>query len=479
MKKRSSSESWENGSEWFPETAGGDNCGHHPGLANLCPGDEVAASIGSERAEGPTPAPNPQKATYEELMEEIVSPFSAWRAMLAVERNAGAPGVDGMTTEQLREHLQRHEGTIRAKLLAGTYVPSPVRRVEIPKPDGKGVRMLGIPTVLDRWIQQMLLKRLQRIFDPGFSENSYAFRPGRSQHQAVRAAQKHVQAGKDWVTDLDITKFFDRVNHDILMTRIAQVIRDKRVLRLVGRYLRAGVMINGVVHEVEEGTPQGGPLSPLLANIYLDALDKELERRGLAFCRFADDCNIYVSSQRAAQRVLASITGWIENHLRLEVNATKSGMGRAWERKFLGFRIGPEGKIDLAPQSVERFRNKVRELWRSCQSLNSNELRDRWRAYVTGWWQYFSLAQERRCIFELEGWIRRHIRKCFWLRWHNWRGRLNALRRLGLTGRQLKVAQSSKGAWPIARGPSLQTALNNSRLRRYGFIMPSDLAVSR
>jgi RNA-directed DNA polymerase len=284
---------------------------------------------------------------------------------------------------------------------------------------------------------------------------------------------------KDWVADLDVTKFFDRVNHDILMTRIAEVIRDKRVLRLIGRYLRAGVMSNGVVHEVEEGTPQGGPLSPLLANIYLDALDKELERRGLAFCRFADDCNIYVSSQRAAGRVLESITGWIEKHLRLEVNATKSGIGRVWERKFLGFRINPEGKIEIAPQNVERFRNKVRELWQSCQSLSSNELRDQWRDYVQGWWQYFSLAQERRCIFELEGWIRRHIRKCFWLRWHDWRGRFKALRRLGLKGRQLKVAQSSKGAWPIARSPSLQTALNNSLLRRCGFIMPSDLAASR
>lgn len=479
MKKRSSSESWENGPEWFSETAGRDNCGHHPGPAHLRPGDEVAASVGSQRAEGPTSAPNSQKATYEELMEEIVSPFNAWRALLAVERNGGAPGMDGMTTKQLREHLQRHGDAIRAKLLEGTYVPNPVRRVEIPKPDGKGMRMLGIPTVLDRWIQQMLLRRLQRIFDPGFSENSYAFRPGRSQHQAVRAAQKHVQAGQDWVADLDVTKFFDRVNHDILMARIAEVIRDKRVLRLIGRYLRAGVMINGVVHEVEEGTPQGGPLSPLLANIYLDALDKELERRGLAFCRFADDCNIYVGSQRAAERVLESITGWIAKHLRLEVNASKSGIGRAWERKFLGFRISPQGKIEIAPQNVERFKNKVRELWRSCQSLSSNELRDQWRSYVQGWWQYFCLAQERGCIFELEGWIRRHIRKCFWLRWHDWKGRLNALRRLGLKGRQLKVAQSSRGAWPIARSPSLQTALNNSLLRRCGFIMPSDLAASR
>lgn len=411
-------------------------------------------------------------------MEEIVSPFNVWRALLAVERNGGAPGIDGMTTKQLREHLQRHGETIRAKLLAGTYVPSPVRRVEIPKPDGKGKRMLGIPTVLDRWVQQMLLRRLQRIFDPGFSEHSYAFRRGRSQKQAVQAAQRHVQAGKVWVADIDVTKFFDRVNHDILMTRIGQTIRDKRVLRLIGRYLRCGVMMNGVVHEVAEGTPQGGPLSPLLANIYLDALDQELERRGLAFSRYADDCNIYVSSPRAAERVLASITEWIQKNLRLEVNATKSGIGRAWERKFLGFRINPEGKTEVAPQNVERFRNQVRELWRSCQSLSSNELRDQWRAYVRGWWQYFCLAQERRPIFALEGWIRRHIRKCFWLRWHDWRGRHKALRRLGLEGPHLKVAHSSKGAWPIARSPSLQMALSNQRLRRAGFVLPSDLAAA-
>jgi RNA-directed DNA polymerase len=415
---------------------------------------------------------------YEELMEEIVSPFNAWRALLAVERNGGAPGIDGMTTKQLREHLQRHGEKIRAKLLAGTYVPSPVRRVEIPKPDGKGKRMLGIPTVVDRWVQQMLLRRLQRIFDPGFSEHSYAFRRGRDQHQAVQAAQKHVQAGKTWVADIDVTKFFDRVNHDILMTRIGEVIRDKRVLRLIGRYLRAGVMIEGVVHEVEEGTPQGGPLSPLLANIYLDALDKELEKRGLAFSRFADDCNIYVSSQRAAERVLTSITEWIQKNLRLEVNATKSGIGRPWERKFLGFRLTRKGKIEVAPQSVERFRNKVRELWRSCQSLSSNELRDRWRAYVTGWWQYFRLAEDRRSIFAQESWIRRHIRKCFWLRWHDWRGRRNALQRLGLKGRQLKEAHSSKGAWRLARSPSMQTALNNQVLRRFGFLLPSDLAAT-
>jgi RNA-directed DNA polymerase len=415
---------------------------------------------------------------HEDLMERVVTQENATAAWRAVKRNGGAPGIDGMTTQQLRDHVRKHWESIRSKLLAGTYVPCPVRRVEIPKPNGGGVRLLGIPTVLDRWIQQMLLQVLQAIFDPLFHANSYGFRPGRSAHDAVRAAQAYIQAGKDWVIDMDVTKFFDRVNHDILMASIAKTIRDKRVLKLIGRYLRAGVMTEGVVQASEEGTPQGGPLSPLLANIYLDALDQELERRGLAFSRYADDCNIYVNSQRAAQRVLSNITEWMAKHLRLEVNATKSGTGRPWERKFLGFRINPRGKIEIAPTSVERFKTKVRELWKSCQSRTSEELRDNWRAYVRGWWGYFRLAEERQSIFGLEGWIRRHIRSCFWQRWHDWRGRKRHLQRLGLGGRLLKVAHSSKGAWPIARSPSLQTALNNAVLRRYGFSMPSDLAAT-
>ena len=412
---------------------------------------------------------------HEDLMEEVVTQENAEAAWLAVTRNGGAPGIDGMTTEQLRDHVRRHWETISAKLLAGTYVPSPVRRVEIPKPNG-GVRLLGIPTVLDRWIQQMLLQKLQAIFDPTFSAHSHGFRPGRSAHDAVRAAQSYVQAGKDWVVDMDITQFFDRVNHDILMNRIAQRIRDKRVLRLIGRYLRAGVMAEGLVRTSEEGTPQGGPLSPLLANLYLDALDRELERRELAFSRYADDCNIYVGSRRSAERVLASLTSWIRKHLRLEVNATKSGTGRPWERKFLGFRINPEGKIEAAPASVERFKTKVREMWRSCQSRTSEELRNRWRAYVRGWWGYYRLAEDRRNIHRLEGWIRRHIRSCFWQRWKTWRGRLRKLRALGLRGRRLQVAHSSKGAWRIAASPSLQSALSNAVLRRHGFWVPSDLA---
>ena len=263
---------------------------------------------------------------HEDLREQVVTRENATAAWLAVKRNGGAPGIDHMRTQRLHDHVRQHWETLRTKLLTGTYVPSPVRRVEIPKPNG-GKRLLGIPTVLDRGIQQMLLQKRQPIFDPTFSTRGFGFRPGKSAHDAVRVAQSHLRAGKDWVVDRDITKFFDHVNHDILRHRIGQTVRDKRVLRLIGKYLGTGVMIEGVGHDSLEGTPQGGPLSPRLANIYLDALDQERERRGLAFSRYADDGNIYVSSQRAAERVLASLTQWIRQHLRLEVNATKAAAG--------------------------------------------------------------------------------------------------------------------------------------------------------
>ena len=416
-----------------------------------------------------------QRAMYEDLMDDAVRQDNCERALKAVIRNKGAAGIDRMSVEELEEHLQRHWPKIRAKLLSGAYVPSPVKRVEIPKPNG-GTRVLGIPTVQDRFIQQLLLQVMTPIYEPGFSEQSYGFRPGRSAHDAVRAAQGYFREGKSWVVDLDIKAFFDHVNHDILLGRIGKTIRDKRVLRLIGKYLRCGAMVDGVVVRSKEGTPQGGPLSPLLANIYLDPLDKELERRGHCFCRYADDVNIYVGSGAAAQRVLAAIRYWIETHLRLQVNATKSGTGRPWERKFLGFRLTRKGEIEVSPESLERFKAKVRELWRVNQSRTSNQLRDAWKQYVQGWWGYYRLAERRRAIFRLEGWIRRHIRKCFWLRWHGRKGRWKALRRLGLRGQMLKVAFSSKGAWPIARSGSLHTALNNQRLRRQGFLMPSDLA---
>lgn len=411
----------------------------------------------------------------ENLMETVVSEENRRTALAAVKRNHGAPGIDGMKTTELEAHLEKHWEKIRAKLLAGTYVPSPVRRKEIPKPNG-GVRMLGIPTVMDRLVQQMLLQAMMPIFEPGFSNHSYGFRPGRKAQDAVKAAQQYAREGKDWVVDMDITKFFDHVNHDILMERIGRKIRDKRVLKLIGKMLRRGALVGQEIEPAEEGTPQGGPLSPLLANIYLDALDQELEKRGHAFSRYADDCNIYVSSEAAAERVLKSIREWIEKHLRLQVNEAKSGVGRVWERKFLGFRLTSILQIGIAPESVERFKAKVRERWRSGQSVTSNEVRDKWRQFIRGWWGYYRLTEERKPIFRLEGWIRTHIRKYFWLRWHSGKGREKALRKLGLKGAQLKPARSGRGAWRMAHSPTMKTALKNAVLKRFGFLMPSDLA---
>jgi RNA-directed DNA polymerase len=423
-----------------------------------------------------TPRTFRRRAMYETLMEAAVADENCQQAQRAVKRNQGAAGIDRMTTEELEPHLQANWWILKDKLLKGTYVPTPVRRVEIPKPSG-GTRMLGIPTVQDRFIQQLLLQVLTPIFDPQFSEHSYGFRPGRSAQDAVRAAQQYAQGGKEWVVDIDITKFFDHVNHDILVGRVAQVIRDKRVLHLIGKYLRRGAMVDGLVEASEEGTPQGGPLSPLLANIYLDALDQELDRRKHSYCRYADDCNIYVGSQAAAERTLASVQAWIEKHLRLKVNAAKSGTGRVWERKFLGFRLDRQKRIGIAPESLERFKTKVREMWDGRRSGTSTQLRDDWNRYVRGWWGYYRLAEALRPIVELEGWVRRHIRKCFWLRWHGRKGRERNLRRLGLRGRALGVATSSRGAWGVAAQPELHQALRNSVLRRHGFLFPSTLAV--
>lgn len=411
---------------------------------------------------------------YEELMEEVVSDANVKVALKAVKRNKGAPGIDGMTTSELEGHLQKHWPTIRAKLLGGTYAVTPVREVEIPKPSG-GSRKLGIPTVLDRFIQQLLWQVLGPIWEPRFSDRSYGFRPGRNAHDAVRQVRDYAVSGKTWVVDIDIEKFFDRVNHDILMRRVAEVIRDKRVLKLMGRYLRSGIMVEGVVMERTEGTPQGSPLSPLLANVYLDPLDKELERRGHSFARYADDCNVYVGGPAAADRLIQTLPRWIEKHLRLKVNLSKSGVGRPWERKFLGFCITPEGQIEVSPQSLERFKQRVRELWDARRSRTSTQMRDEWLRYLRGWWNYYRLAEWRRPIFDLEGWIRRHIRKCFWLRWHCTKGRRRRLARLEVRYPLLKCAGSSRGAWRMARHAIMQKGLNNQTLRCYRLLVPSDL----
>jgi group II intron reverse transcriptase/maturase len=326
---------------------------------------------------------------------------------------------------------------------------------------------------MDRFVQQLLLQALTPIFEPQFSERSYGFRPGRSTHDAVRQAQSYVREGKSYVVDMDIEKFFDRVNHDLLMYRLREAVGDARVRTLIGKYLKAGVMIDGVVQDLEEGTPQGGPLSPLLANIYLDPLDRELESRGLSHVRYADDCNIYVSSAAAAQRVLSSVISWIEKKLRLKVNQAKSGTGPTPGRKFLGFSVNGKGVIEVAKQSVERFKTKVRELWESRRPKDNAEMRAVWNQYVRGWCSHFRLAEENRWMKGVEGWVRRHIRKYYWQRWHCAQGRLNAFQRLGIKRHYWATAHSSLGAWRMANSPAMKAAITTASLRRYGFLMPS------
>ncbi len=365
-------------------------------------------------------------AKLEGLMEKAIRSGNWGAALYAVERNDGAPGPDGMRADELRAHLAIHGEVIKKRLLEGSYKPGAAKRRDIPKPSGE-TRPLSIPNVQDRFVQQLLLGVLRPVFEPRFSESSYGFRPGRSAHDAVEAAQSFAREGFTHVVDMDITKFFDKVNHDILMSKIGTVIGYKAVMKLIGKYLRAGVVMpDGLKVSSEEGTPQGGPLSPLLANIYLDALDKELEKRGLRFARYADDCNIYVKSQAAAERVLASLTGWIKRHLRLEVSESKSGVGRPWERKFLGFllalivpvaqaRVGRPWErkflgfiitsallIGIAPASLTRFEDRVRELWNARQPLTSEQLRDQWRSYVNGWWGYYRRCEWRRDIYRKE-----------------------------------------------------------------------------
>jgi len=410
------------------------------------------------------------------LMEQIVSEENAEMALRSVERNAGASGIDGMSAKQLRTHLTKHWFTIKRKLLEGSYAPSPVKRVWLEKENG-GRRPLGIPTVLDRFIQQLIHGELQALCEPHMSQHGWGFRPERGAHDAVKAAQRYLtEEAKSWVVDMDIKGFFDNMNHGVLQRQLGQRIADPRVLKLIGKYLRAGVMEAGKVIPSEgKGAPQGGPLSPLLGNIYLDELDKELERRGLSFSRYADDCNIYVSSEKAAQRVMERVSRFVKKRLKLEVNASKSGVGRPWERNFLGFRITREGKIEASDQSIRRYRDQVRRLWDGRRNGKSAELRDQWNEYARGWWGYYRLSQGRRKLRELDSWLRRHIRKCFWQRWHNAKGRKKALKRLGVEGRGLRSSSSSRGAWAMARHVAVQKALSNRRLKGHGFLCLSEL----
>lgn len=412
--------------------------------------------------------------TNEVTMAVVLEATNLRRAWAAVKRNQGSGGIDGKSITETAGHLKDHWPAVRAALEVGNYTPAAVRGVAIPKRSG-GERLLGIPTVQDRLIQQALGQALVAVFEPTFSEHSYGFRPGRSAHDAVLAAQGFVRSGKGWVVDIDLRAFFDHVDHDILIERLKPHVADKRVLALIGRYLRAPMVLGGERCKRRTGTPQGGPLSPILANIYLDAMDRELERRGLSFCRYADDIVIFVGSERSAQRVLETTTRWIETHLKLPVNYAKSGTGRPWERQLLGFRILEDGRIALAERSLAGYRDQVRAHWNARQSLTSKELVERWQRYIRGWCNYFRLAEARWVVAPLEKWTRRHMRKCFWLRWHNADGRRRALRRLGAAPYHLATASASCGAWRMARSGTLNTILSTRVLRRYGLWTPSDL----
>src|SRR5271170_430597 len=400
-------------------------------------------------------------ARQEQLMEEVCERANLKEALRQVRGNKGSAGVDRMTVDQLGDYLKQHWPVIRKQLLNGTYKPQPVRRVEIPKPDG-GVRKLGIPTVLDRFIQQAVMQVLQRRWDPTFSEHSHGFRLKRSAHQAITKAQQYIAAGNRWVVDLDLEKFFERVNHDRLMHAIARRITDKRVLRLIGAFLKVGVLENGLVSPAEEGTPQGGPLSPLLSNIVLDELDRELERRKHRFVRYADDCNIYVRSRGAGQRVMTSVTRFLTRRLKLKVNEAKSAVARPVERKFLGFSFSnnKEPKRRIAPKALLRCKQKIRELTQRTRGISLEQMMKELAAYLRGWKSYFGFCQTPSLLKALEEWIRRRLRSMIWKQWKRDKQRYAQLRPLGI-GRDLaaQTAGSLHGPWRLANSPALLTAL--------------------
>jgi RNA-directed DNA polymerase len=403
-------------------------------------------------------------AIAEQLMEEVCGRENCKQALKRVKANKGSAGVDRMTVQQLPEYLKQHWPSIRGQLLSGTYKPQPVKRVEIPKPDG-GVRKLGIPTVLDRFIQQAVMQVLQGRWDPTFSNHSYGFRPGRSAHQAVAQAQQYIAEGYRWCVDLDLEKFFDRVSHDKLMARIETRVGDRRVLKLIRTFLKAGVMEGGLVSPVDEGTPQGGPLSPLLSNIVLDEFDRELERRGLRFARYADDCNVYVRSRRAGERVMASITRFITTKLKLKVNEQKSAVARPWERKFLGFSFtaSREPKRRIAPKAVIRFKEKVRELTRRTRGISIEGIAEELARYFHGWIGYFGKCQTPSVLEELDRWVRRRLRSAIWKQWKRGSVRFAELRKRGV-GKDLaaQTAGSPHGPWRLANSPALAKALPNA-----------------
>jgi len=408
----------------------------------------------------------------ERLMEVVVEQGNMIAAYKRVMRNKGGAGVDGMTVEELKPYLRCEWERIKSELLEERYRPQPILQVEIPKPDG-GVRKLGIPTVVDRLIGQAIHQVLEVIFDSSFSESSYGFRKGRSAHQAVEQARRYVSEGRRWVVDIDLEKFFDRVNHDILMARVARKVKDKRLLRLIRRYLQAGIMMDGLETARTEGTPQGSPLSPLLSNIMLDDLDKELERRGHAFCRYADDCNIYVRSQHAGERVMASIIGFHERKLRLKVNRKKSTVGRPWKLKMLGYSITWERKprLRVAEQAVKRLKDKLREQLRRGRGRNIEKVIEELSTLLRGWAQYFKLCEVKTHFEELDQWIRRKLRCILWRQWKRPYTRARKLMNRGLDeARAWKSARNGRGAWWNAGASHMNATYTKLDFDRLGLV---------
>src|SRR3989475_11699339 len=426
------------------------------GAARGGAGEETESLMATNEPENP--------ARTNRLMEEVCERENLKEALRQVKGNKGSAGIDGVTVDQLTDYLKQHWPMIREQLLKGTYEPKPVRRVEIPKPDG-GVRKLGIPTVLDRFIQQAAMQVLQRRWDRTFSEHSYGFRPGRSAHQAVEQAQQYIAEGYRFVVDLDLEKFFDRVNHDQLMAKIAERVSDKRLLKLIRAFLGAGVMEDGLVNPVDEGTPQGGPLSPLLSNIVLDEFDRELERRGLRFARYADDCNIYVRSRRAGERVMESITRFITTKLKLKVNAQKSAVAQPWARKFLGFSFTSAGtpKRRIAPKAVDRFKERIRELTSRNRGVSIERMAEELSRYLRGWIGYFGKCETPSVLAGLEQWLRRRLRSAIWKQWKRGPARFAELRRRDVNANlAAQTAGSDHGPWRLADSPALSLALSNA-----------------